>query len=105
MDQLPIEILCTILKYLRQINLIEASSLCKLWHNLIQTKAFCAKLKETDSLFHDRRWLLKTYFKHFDRFVTTVYWECVGAIPGEVLPKVETEILERMFYSVLQFRV
>lgn len=84
MDQLPIEILCTIFKYLRQINLIEVSSVCKLWHNLTQTKAFCAKLKETDNLFHDRRWLLKTYFKHFDRFVTTVYWECVGAIPGEV---------------------
>ena len=54
MDQLPIEILCTIFKYLRQINLIEVSSVYKLWHNLTQTKAFCAKLKETDSLFHDR---------------------------------------------------
>ena len=105
MDQLPVEILCTVFKYLRQIDLIEASSVCKLWHNIIQTEVFRAKLKETENLFHDRPWLLKTYFKHFERFAATVYWECVGAILGEVLPKVETEILDRMFYSVFPFRV
>ena len=73
MDQLPVEILSAVFKYLRQINLIEASSVCKLWQSIIQTESFCSKLKETDGLFHDRQWLIKTYFSHFERFGATVY--------------------------------
>ena len=105
MDQLPVEILSAVFKSLRQIDLIEASSVCKLWHSIIQTESFCSKLKETDGLFHDGQWIIKTYFRHFERFGATAYWECVGALPIEVLPKAETEILERMFHSVLPFRV
>ena len=105
MDQLPVEILSAVFKSLRQIDLIEASSVCKLWHSIIQTESFCSKLKETDGLFHDGQWIIKTYFRHFERFGATAYWECVGALPIEVLPNAETEILERMFHSVLPFRV
>ena len=116
MDQLPVEILSALFKFLRQIDLIKASSACKLWHSIIQTESFCSKLKETDGLFYHRlketdglfyhrQWLIKTYFRHFERFGATVYWECVGALPIEVFSKVENGILERMFHSVLPYRV
>ena len=48
------EVLSFIFQYLKQIDLIEASAVCKKWYRVISTAAFGFKLKETDELFHDR---------------------------------------------------
>ena len=60
MNHLTIEVLSVIFRYLEQIDLVEASALCKNWYRLIRTTAFCSKIKETDQLFYDKDWLLKT---------------------------------------------
>ena len=54
MDQLSFEIWSALFKFLRQIDLIKASSVCKLWNSIIQTESFCSKLKETDGYFYHR---------------------------------------------------
>ena len=91
-----------IFQYLKQIDLIEASAVCKKWYSVISITAFGFKLKETEELFHDRDWLLKTYIKHFR---DSVYWDCLNVLSDDKLFVVEKEIMERMFYSILSFRI
>ena len=66
---------------------------------------FGLKIKETNSLFYDKDWLLKTYYKHFERFKDSVCFECVGILHYQRLHTIERNILNKMFYSVLPFRV
>ena len=47
------EVLSFVFQYLKQIDLIEASAVCKKWYRVISTAAFGFKLKETDELFHE----------------------------------------------------
>ena len=105
MEQLPMDVFSFIFQYLKQIDLIEASAVCKKWYKVISITAFGFKLKETEELFHDRDWLLKTYIKHFDRFRDSVYWDCLNVLADDKLFVVEKEIMERMFYSILPFRI
>ena len=66
---------------------------------------FGLKIKETNSLFYDKDWLLKTYYKHFERFKDSVYFECVSILHYQRLHTIEKNIINKIFYSVLPFRV
>lgn len=105
MDPLSVELLGGIFRYLKQINLIEVSAVCKKWYRVVISVDFCLKIKETNSLFYDKDWLLKTYYKHFERFKDSVCFECVGILHYHRLHTIERNILNKMFYSVLPFRV
>ena len=102
---LPDLVLSEVFKNLKQIDLIEASAVCKKWRNVIWSKDFCLKIGEVNKLFLDKHWLLKTYEKHFERFKDDVYWNCICILPDRRLAHTETEIFQRMFYAILPFRV
>ena len=105
MDHLPAKVLSVIFRYLKQTDLIEASAVCKQWYTVINNNSFSSKIKETNQLFDDKDWLLKTYRKHFDRFKDSVYWDSLHVLRDEKLPIVEKEILDRMFYSIPPFPI
>lgn len=73
MNHLPVEVLNDVFKYLKQVDLIEVSAVCKKWRSVIWTKSFHLKINETNQFFRDKDWLLKSYLKHFDRFKDEVY--------------------------------
>ena len=85
MDHLPKELLSSIFQYLKTHDLIEASAVCIKW-----TDIFCSKINKTNNLFYDKDWLLKTYYKQFQRFRDSVYWECIGFLPSEKIPVIDT---------------
>ena len=93
-----------VFKHLRGIDLIEASAACKDWNHVVQTR-FISKLKETHKIHTDREWLMKSYRKNFDRFQNDIYWDIINYLSVEKIAVLEREIYERMFYSVLPFRV
>ena len=103
MDHLPNQLLSSIFQYLKRHDLIEASAVCIKWHSVIWTDSFYSKINETNNLFHDKDWLLKTYYKHFQRLRDWVYWECIAFLPSEKMSVIDTEMLDRMLYSVLPF--
>ena len=102
---LPDLVLSKVFKNLKQIDLIEASAVCKKWRNVIWSKDFCLKIGEVNKLFLDKHWLLKTYEKHFEGFKDDVYWNCICILPDRRLAQIETEIFQRMFYAILPFHV
>ena len=65
---LPEVVLFEVFKYLRTAELIDASAVCKKWRLIIWNGVFSEKVRETNQLFDDREWLVKTYRKIFDRF-------------------------------------
>ena len=97
MEHLPLQVLNAIFKFLKWTDLIEASAVCKKWRDLIWTKSFCKKISETNKLFFDKDWLVKSYYKHFERFKDEFYWDCVGTLPDEKAMCIETEGFDRMF--------
>ena len=101
----PIEVWSFVFKYLRYIDLIEASTVCTEWGMIIQKGKFLSKLKETHDIFTDREWLMKSYRKNFDRFGNDMYWEILNYLSHEKIRVLNREIYCRMFYSVLPFRV
>ena len=105
MDHLPAEVLSVIFRYLKQIDLIEASAVCKQWYTMINNNSFSSKIKETNQLFDDKDWLLKIYRKHFDRFKDSLHWDSLHVLRDGKLPIVEKKILDRMFYSILSFHI
>lgn len=105
MEHLPLEVLDATFKFLKQTDLIEAPAVCKKWRGVIWTKSFCKKINETNELFLDKEWLIKSYYKHFDRFKEDAYWDCIDSLPNEKIMRLETEVFDRMFYSVMTFRV
>ena len=98
MDHLPKELLSSIFQYLKTHDLIEASAVCIKW-----TDIFCSKINKTNNLFYDKDWLLKTYYKQFQRFRDSVYWECIGFLPSEKIPVIDTEILVEFFIQYFLF--
>ena len=105
MSLVPIEVWSLVFKHLRDIELIEASAVRKDWNSVIQTQKFISKLKETHEIHTDRDWLMKSYRKNFDRFQSDMYWEIINYLSAEKLEVLEKEVYDRMFYSVLPFRV
>lgn len=103
MDHLPNELLSSIFQYLERHDLIEASAVCIKWYSIIWTDIFCSKINKTNNLFYDKDWLLKTYYKHFQRFRESVYCECIGFLPGEKISVIDTEILVECFIQYFLF--
>lgn len=101
----PIEVFSSVFKYLRDIDLIEATAVCTESYYIAKTARFAAKLKETNQLFLDKDWLLKTYMKHFNRFRDEVFWNILTNLQNEKALILEREIFDRMFYSILPFRI
>ena len=62
-------------------------------------------MKETNGLFTDKIWCLKSYKKHFESFQYDVYWEILNVLKDEKVFVLGKEIFERMYYWVLPFRV
>ena len=71
MSSLPIEVWFFIFKYLGFIDLIEA---LRMECNYFKLWRIISKLKETNDIFHDRDWLLKSYKKNFNHFRNEIYW-------------------------------
>ena len=101
---LPEVILFEVFKYLKMVDLIEASAVCKKWRAIIWSNVFSPKVRETNQLFFDREWLMKTYRKIFDRFQDDVYWECISILPKSAIDSIHTEV-QRMFDGVLPYRI
>ena len=70
---LPMSFLCLLFEYLNDIDLIEVSAVCKYWNFATKTARLSSKLKETNELFKDRDWLLKTYRKQFEVFRDDIF--------------------------------
>ena len=94
-----------VFKHLRGIDLIEASAACKDWNDVVQTRRFISKLKETHKIHTDRKLLMKSYRKNFDRFRNDIYWDIINCLFAEKIAVLEREIYDRMFYYVLSFCV
>ena len=92
-------------KHLRDIDLTEAPAVFQDWNSVVQTQKFISKLKETHKIHTDREWLMKSYRKNFDRLRNDMYWEIRNYLSVEKLEELEKEVYDRMFYSVLPFRV
>ena len=67
---LPMSFLCLLFEYL---NDIKVSAVCKYWNFATKTARLSSKLKETNELFKDRDWLLKTYRKQFEVFRNDIF--------------------------------
>ena len=48
---------------------------------------------------------MKTYRKQFESFRDDIYWETLNSLKDENVFVLEREIFDRMFYSVLPFRI
>ena len=77
---LPEVVLIEVFKYLKKVNLIYSSVVCKMWTAIIWNNVFSARFRETNRLFFDGEWLMNTYAKIFDRFRDDVYWEYVSKL-------------------------
>lgn len=60
---LPEVVLSEIFKYLKRVDFIDASTVCKKWRNVIWNGDFSEKVKKTNQLFNDKQRLIKTYLK------------------------------------------
>ena len=101
----PIEVLWMVFKYLKGLDLIEVSAVCKQWNLASKSARFSAKLTEVNQLFKDKGWLLKTYRHHFEAFRYEVYWEILNQLKREKVFILNREIFHRMFFSILSFRI
>ena len=101
---LPEVVLFEVFKYLKKVDLTEASAVCKKWREIIWNNDFSAKVRETNRLFFDREWLIKTYRKISYRFIDDVYWESISILPKDAIDSIDYEV-ERMFYGVLTYRI
>ena len=74
MSVVPTEVLSLIFNYLKYIDLIEASAVCKKWYGVAGIKqSYFLKQQESHKISVDRGWLIKTYKKTFDRFYEDMY--------------------------------
>ena len=101
---LPKVVLFEVFKYLKKVDLMEPSAVCKKWRAIIWNNVFSENVRETNRLFFDREWLIKTYKKIFDRFQDDVYWECISILPKSAVDSIDYEV-QRMFYGVLPYRI
>ena len=103
MSPLSIEVWYFIFKYLRYIDLIEVSAVCKEWNMIIQKGKLISKLKESQIIFTDRDWHMKSYKKNLDRFWNDMYWEIINYLSLEKIQVLKREVYDRIFYSVFPF--
>ena len=101
---LPEIVLFEIFKYLKKVDLIEASAVCKKWRAIIWNNTFSEKVRETNRLFVDREWLMKSYKKIFDRFEDGVYRESISILPKSAIDSIDYEV-QRMFYGIFPYRI
>lgn len=97
---LPEVVLSEVFTYLKRVDLVDASTVCKKWRGIIWSRDFSEKVKKTNQLFNDREWLIKTFEKNFDRFQSEVYWECLSVLPKSIVDSIDNEV-QRMFCGVL----
>ena len=77
---LSIEVWRIIFTYLRDLDSIEVSALCKEWNFAVKSARFSTKLAEVNQLCRDKSWLLKTYRNYFDTFKLEAYWEILNRL-------------------------
>ena len=97
---LPEVVLSEVFTYLKRVDLVDASTVCKKSRGIIWSHDFSEKVKKTNQLFNDREWLIKTFEKNFDRFQSEVYWECLSVLPKPIVDSIDNEA-QRMFCGVL----
>ena len=103
---LPIKIWAIIFKYLRLINLVEISRICKTFYRICEkNQYYVKKLRESKDIFKDRSWLIETYEKLLERLYSVVYREVVVSLPISQVHVFRKEIYSRLYYSLLPFRV
>ena len=102
---LPIEVLPLVFEYLRDLDLIEVSEVWKEWNYAVKTARFISKLKETNGIFTDKIWLLKSYKKHFQSFQYDVYWEILNVLKNEKVFVLEKEIFGSTFSCLVSYVV
>ena len=102
---LPTEVLSMVFEYLKDLDLIEASAICKQWNSASKSARISEKLVEVDQLFKDKGCLLKTYRNHFETFRYDIYWEILNRLKDEKLFILKKEIFHRIFFSILPFRI
>ena len=106
MITVPIEVLSLIFDYFKNIDLIEASAVCKKWYEVARIKQrYFSKLKESHKIFVDKSWLIKTYEITFDRFSKDMYRDVINYLTIEKLDVLRFEIYQRMYYYILPFRI
>ena len=103
---LPIKVWAIIFKYLRLIDLVEISCVCKTFYRICEkNQYYVKKLRESKDIFKDRSWLIETYEKLLERLYSAVYREVVVNLPISQVHVFRKEIYSRLYYSLLPFRV
>ena len=103
---IPVEVWALAFKYLRYIDLVEVSAVCKDFYKICCTRqSYVLKLKESNEIFFERDWLLKSYRKTIERFHDEMCWEITNYLPIEKLQVLRREIYYRLYYSILPFSV
>ena len=102
---LPIQVWAVIFKYLRLIDLVEVSCVCKTFYHLCEkNKYYVKKLRESKDIFKDRSWLIETYEK-FQRFYFAVFKQIAVNFPFSRIKAFRKEVYSQMYYSLLPFRI
>ena len=79
---LPIEVWAIVFKYLRLIDLVEISCVCKTFYRLCEKYQYYAKkLRESNDICKEKSWLVETYKKLLERFYFAIYREIVVYFP------------------------
>ena len=101
---LPIEVWALIFTYLRLIDLVEISCVCKTFYCICK-KNIVKKLRESKDIFKDRPWLIETYKQLLERFYIGVHKEIVVGFPVSHVHDFRKEIYSPLYYSLLPFHV
>ena len=102
---LPIEVWAIIFKYLRLIDLVDISCVCKAFYYLcVKNQYYAKKLRESIDIFKYKSCLVETYKKILDRFYFAIYREIEVYFPVSKIPNLKKEIFLEC-YSLLRFRV
>ena len=103
---LPIEVWDLIFTYLRLIDLVEISCVCKTFYDICEKNQYYVKiLRESKDIFKDRTWLIETYKQLLERFYLGVYKEIVVGFPVSHVHVFRKTIYSQLCYSSLPFRV
>lgn len=95
-----------VFNYLRDIDLIKVSAVSTQWNSIVKLKQkFSSKFKGSQKLNFVKDWLLKSYKATFNRLRNDTYWEIIKYLSVENLGVLEYELYNRMYYSILPFRV
>ena len=80
---LPIEVWATIFKYLRLIDLVEISCVCKTFYRICEKKIniMLRNYMNQKIFLKAESWLIETYEKLLERFYSVVYRQVVVNLP------------------------